>query len=73
MRLRSRIKSGAAEASDSVSQPVSLLDFVINSRGSLREREVRPLAQQLARTLSLIHAHGVVHRSTYSIILSLLH
>ena len=73
MRLRSRIKSGAAEASDSVSQPVSLLDFVIKSRGNLREREVRPLAQQLARTLSLIHAHGVVHRSTYSIILSLLH
>lgn len=43
--------------------PQSLLDLVIN-KGKLKEREARPLAQQLARTLSLLHMHGVVHRST---------
>ncbi|KAI0254434.1 kinase-like domain-containing protein [Lactifluus subvellereus] len=42
--------------------PQSLLDLVIRM-GRLREREVRPLAQQLARTLSLLHTHGVVHRN----------
>ena len=54
-----------AEHSDNASQSHSLLDWVINNR-RLSERDVRPLAQQLARTLSLIHAHGVVHRSTVS-------
>src|SRR6266849_4028328 len=46
----------------------SLLDWVINRRKP-SEREVRPLAQQLARSLSLLHAHGVVHRSTVSYLL----
>jgi serine/threonine protein kinase len=43
----------------------SLLDYVI-SKGPLKERKVRPLVQQLARTLSLLHKHGVVHRSECS-------
>ena len=43
----------------------SLLDIII-SRGSLKERKVRSLVQQLARTLSLLHKHGVVHRSKCS-------
>lgn len=43
----------------------SLLDFII-SKGSLKERKARSLVQQLARTLSLLHKHGVVHRSEYS-------
>ena len=47
----------------------SLLNWIINNNRRLSERDVRPLAQQLARTLSLTHAHGVVHRST---VLSLL-
>ena len=40
----------------------SLLDYII-SKGSLKERKIRLLVQQLARTLSLLHKHGVVHRS----------
>ena len=40
----------------------SLLDYII-SRGPLKERKIRPLVQQLARTLRLLHKHGVVHRS----------
>lgn len=40
----------------------SLLDIII-SKGPLKERKVRSLVQQLARTLSLLHKHGVVHRS----------
>ena len=49
------------------SQSDSLLDWVINSGKQLPERDVRSVAQQqLARTLSLLHAHGVVHRSTVS-------
>ena len=43
-----------------------LLDFIIDNGRNITERDVRPLAQQLARTLSLIHAHGVVHRSVYN-------
>ena len=43
----------------------SLLDHIIR-KGPLKERKVRPLVQQLARTLSLLHKHGVVHRSEYS-------
>lgn len=63
MCSRFRTKSEAREGNEDA--PRSLLDFVINSRRYLTERDVRPLAQQLARTLSLMHAHGVVHRSTY--------
>ena len=44
-----------------------LLDFIIDNGRHITERDVRPLAQQLARTLSLVHAHGVVHRSAYNI------
>jgi hypothetical protein len=43
----------------------SLLEYII-SKGSLKERKVRSLVQQLARTLSLLHKHGVVHRSKCS-------
>ena len=50
-------------STDDASQ--SLLDYVIN-KGPLKERKVRPLVQQLARTLSLLHKHGVVHRSEFS-------
>ncbi|KAF8271127.1 kinase-like domain-containing protein [Lactarius quietus] len=42
--------------------PQSLLDYAI-SKGPLKQRKVRPLVQQLARTLSLLHKHGVVHRN----------
>lgn len=58
-----------AEHSDNASQSDSLLEWIINSRRRLSERDVRPLAQQLVHTLSLIHAHGVVHRSTVSSLL----
>jgi hypothetical protein len=68
--LAPRTKSGAGGGGDNVSQSESFLDWIINSRRRLSERDVRPLAQQLARTLSLMHAHGVVHRSTYAIISS---
>jgi len=44
-----------------------LLDLIIDDGPNLTERDVRPLAQQLSRTLSLLHAHGVVHRSAYTI------
>ncbi|KAH9975519.1 kinase-like domain-containing protein [Lactifluus volemus] len=43
--------------------PQSLLDLTIN-KGGFKEREARPLAQQLARTVSLLHKHGVVHRKS---------
>lgn len=59
----------AGEHGDNSPHSVSLLDWIISSRRRLSEREVRPLAQQLARTLSLIHEHGVVHRSTVSSLL----
>ncbi|KAI0292764.1 hypothetical protein BC826DRAFT_969445 [Russula brevipes] len=45
--------------SDNASQ--SLLNFII--RRPPTERDVRPLAQQLAHTLSLLHAHSVMHRN----------
>ncbi|KAI9441458.1 kinase-like domain-containing protein [Lactarius indigo] len=44
------------------SKAQSLLDHIIN-KGPLKERKVRSLVQQLARTLSLLHKHGVVHRN----------
>ena len=56
--------SDAKEGSQNATQ--SLLDIIINNELNLTERKVRPLAQQLARTLSLVHAHGVVHRSAYA-------
>ncbi|KAI9465927.1 kinase-like domain-containing protein [Lactarius psammicola] len=40
----------------------SLLNRIIIN-GPLKERKVRPLVQQLVRTLSLLHKHGVVHRN----------
>lgn len=49
-------KAGKADVSR------SLLDHII-SKGSLKERKVRLLVQQLARTLSLLHKYGVVHRN----------
>jgi len=45
--------------SDNASQP--LLDFII--RRPPTERDVRPLAQQLAHTLPFLHAHSVMHRN----------
>ena len=43
----------------------SLLDHIIANRRPFNERDLRDLVQQLARTLSLLHKHGVVHRSEY--------
>jgi len=62
MPSQSKAKNGGA-GEDSC----SLLDLIIDDGPNLTERDVRPLAQQLARTLSLLHAHGVVHRSAYNI------
>jgi hypothetical protein len=43
----------------------SLLDYIISKR-FLKEHKVRLIVQQLARTLLLLHKHGVVHRSECS-------
>jgi len=59
----SRTESRAQGGSDDAFK--SLLDLLIG-RGNLTEREARRLAQQPARTLSLIDTHGVAHRSVYN-------
>jgi serine/threonine protein kinase len=60
MPSQSKTQSGSGEDNH------DLLEFVIDNGRNITERDVRPLAHQLARTLSLIHAHGVVHRSVYN-------